>query len=97
MSWTHLIRFENNEKVYYGDAIFPEGTDPTDIAKIAGDGHLKATVVEGDVLADTHKVTSQILEVTKLLSPLTRAQVPMIRCIGLNYIKHSMSREASAE
>ncbi|KAK5203084.1 hypothetical protein LTR96_011081 [Exophiala xenobiotica] len=88
MSWTHLIRFENNAKVYNGDAIFPDGTSPDDVAKLAKDGKLKTTVIDGDVLSDTYKITSQELEVTKLLSPLTRTQVPIIRCIGLNYMKH---------
>ena len=89
MSWTHLIRFENNGKVYNGDAVFPEGTSAADVAKLASDGKLKAAVIEGDVLSSSHKVTSQTLAVTKLLCPLTKAQVPIIRCIGLNYMKHS--------
>lgn len=89
MSWTHLIRFESEGKVHYGDAILPDDTDSTDIAQIAEKGKLKAAVIEGDVLSDAYKITEQILDVTKLLSPLTRAQVPIIRCIGLNYMKHS--------
>ena len=89
MSWTHLIRFESQGRICYGDAIFPEGADPTDVAKIAHDGKLKAAAIEGDVLSNKYKVTSEVLEVTKLLSPLTRTQVPIIRCIGLNYMKHS--------
>jgi hypothetical protein len=89
MTWTHLIRFESQGQIHYGDAVFPEGTDPGDIAKIAKDGKLKATLIEGDVFSPEVKASGRTLQVEKLLNPLTRQQVPIIRCIGLNYMKHS--------
>jgi hypothetical protein len=89
MTWTHLIRFESEGKIYYGDAIFPDGSDPTDVVLIATAGQLKARVVANDPFSGDSSQPEKIVPVEKLLSPLTRAQVPIIRCIGLNYMKHS--------
>lgn len=92
-SWTHLVRFQSGDGVYYGDAIFPDGADPTDIVQIAEAGKLTARIIEADSspisITSAVKVTEKIVPVSKLLSPVTRDQVPIIRCIGLNYIKHS--------
>lgn len=89
MGWTHLIRFESEGKTYYGDAVFPDGSDPTDVASIATAGKLKARILHGDPLSTDSTTTDDIVAVEKLVAPLTRAQVPIIRCIGLNYMKHS--------
>jgi hypothetical protein len=92
-AWSHLIRFQTGQTVYYGDAVFPQGSDPTDIVSIAESGQLQARIIEGDsnpisiVLAA--KPGNRVVAVEKLLSPLSRDQVPIIRCIGLNYMKHS--------
>lgn len=88
--WTHLIRFESNGSVHYGDAVFPPDTKPDDVVSIAESGQLRAKVVEGDPLSHQATVTDKEVSVEKLLGPLTRDQVPIIRCIGLNYMKHSM-------
>jgi hypothetical protein len=94
-AWSHLIRFQNGHNIYCGDAVFPEGTDPTDVVSIAKSGRLKARVIEGEdnpvSLESTARLTDSVLPVQKLLSPLTRDQVPIIRCIGLNYVEHSTS------
>jgi hypothetical protein len=86
--WSHLIRFLNSGVEYYGDAIFPPGTGVQDIVKLAESGRLRAWVVENHPITSGH-VSNTELPVDKLLSPMTKAQVPVIRCIGLNYVKHS--------
>jgi hypothetical protein len=89
MSWTHLIRFEHNGEVYYGDAVFPDGSNPTNVVALASMGALKARIIEGGPFSDTPTNQENLVVMDKLLSPLTRTQVPIIRCIGLNYKKHS--------
>ncbi|KAH8817400.1 fumarylacetoacetate hydrolase [Xylogone sp. PMI_703] len=89
-TWTHLIRFKSGGNIYYGNAIFPEGADPTDVVSIAEQGKLQSNIIEGNtILIDsTIKLSGRIVTIDKLLSPLSREQVPIIRCIGLNYMKH---------
>ncbi|EXJ56368.1 uncharacterized protein A1O5_12635 [Cladophialophora psammophila CBS 110553] len=92
-TWSHLIRFQSNNNIYYGDAIFPKGSDPTDVVSIAAAGKLQAHIIEGDgnpisIISPGVKATGKIAPVEKLLSPIIREQVPIIRCIGLNYMKH---------
>ena len=91
--WSHLIRFKSGKHVFYGDAVFPHGADPTDVVSIAQEGGLQAVVISGDgdpvSIASSAKRTGTVLPVEQLLSPLTKEQVPIIRCIGLNYMKHS--------
>ena len=36
------------------------------------------------------KVTDEIATVKELLGPLAQEDVPILRCVGLNYAKHSM-------
>lgn len=47
-----------------------------------------ASVIEGDVFGE-YTVTTKKLAIQKLLSPLGEDQVPHIRCVGMNYIKHA--------
>jgi hypothetical protein len=89
MSWSHLIHFEHNGDVHYGDAVFPPGSDPNDVVALANDGKLKAHVVNGNPFTNSSIDLTRTLVVEKLLNPLGRSQVPIIRCIGLNYMKHS--------
>ncbi|KIW94086.1 uncharacterized protein Z519_05402 [Cladophialophora bantiana CBS 173.52] len=92
-TWTHLNRFQSHNNVYYGDAIFPKGSDPTDVVSIAAAGKLHAHIIEGDgnpisITSPGVKGTGKIAPVEKVLSPIIREQVPIIRCIGLNDMKH---------
>ena len=87
--WSYLIRFIGGGTEYYGDVIIPNGRSADDIVELASSGQLHARVVEGDPLTDEEVSTKELL-VEELLSPLKKDQVPVIRCIGLNYVKHSM-------
>lgn len=85
--WKRLIRFEANDgRLYFGEPLVEE-TD--DVGRLADAGKLKALVVIGeDVFADSARVTTEEETVKKLYGPLIAAQVPIIRCVGLNYMKH---------
>ncbi|MCJ1300632.1 hypothetical protein MMC08_003429 [Hypocenomyce scalaris] len=85
--WNRLIRFETNDgHIYFGEPIVK---DDEDIASLAESGQLKAAVLTGDDVFDSSaKVTSNVQKVKRLLGPLTASQVPIIRCVGLNYMKH---------
>lgn len=89
-TWSHLIRFVNGGIEYCGDAIIPSGKSADDIVELASSGQLHARVLGGDPLTNG-KVSTKELRVEELLSPLRKDQVPVIRCIGLNYVKHSVS------
>lgn len=89
VQWTHLIRFLSSGAEYHGDAILPGNKGVEDIIELAKAGQLRARVVEAEPLA-VGTVSKRELLVDRLLSPLTMAQVPIIRCIGLNYTKHGI-------
>lgn len=63
-----------------------------DLGSTTEDTKLQAKVIHGEDLYDTSgltKVTDKIVTVKKLLGPLAPSNVPILRCIGLNYAKHS--------
>lgn len=87
-SWNRLIRFVANDgKIYRGE---PAISDTAyDIGKLFAAGEtIKAKVVVGENIFTDAQVTDEILEVKKLLGPLTADDVPIIKCVGLNYMKH---------
>ena len=88
--WSHLVRFVNGGTEYSGDAILPDGKSADDIDELASSAQLQARVIEGDPFREG-KVSTKELLVEELLSPLKKEQVPIIRCISLNYVKHSRS------
>ena len=84
--WTHLIRFVAAE-----DDDFHLG-QPVDTSRDVGLDVLenvivKAYRVDGNLFDG--KVTSHVLTVAELLSPLTREDCSYIRCIGMNYKDHA--------
>lgn len=87
-TWNRLIRFVANDgKIYRGDAIVSEFD--YDVGKLYAEGKtIKARVVTGDNLFTNAKVTDKVLEVKELLGPLTSEEVPVIKCVGMNYMKH---------
>lgn len=85
--WKRLIRFEANDGVLHCGEPLVEETD--DVSRLADAGKLTALVVIGeDVFADSARLGKEEKTVKKLYGPLTGAQVPIIRCVGLNYMKH---------
>ncbi|KAK5994849.1 Fumarylacetoacetate hydrolase domain-containing-like protein [Cladobotryum mycophilum] len=83
-----LIRFLSDDNcIYYGDAILPEGV--VDISRSQ-----QARVITGDVLGE-HHVTDQVLDVRLLLPPLAPSQTGTVRCVGLNYASHAREADMS--
>ncbi|TGJ88526.1 hypothetical protein E0Z10_g236 [Xylaria hypoxylon] len=81
-AFSRLVRFlARNGKVYYGDAILPQGV--TDIAQAK-----KAKIIVGDVFGK-HEVTDHVADVRLLLAPLALEDVKTVRCLGLNYALHA--------
>ena len=94
-SWQRLIRFEDSQgRTLYGEPILP--SNDFDLGKLKESDSLKAKVISGSDIFDTSGGTSvshEEVSVKKILSPLKAQDVPILRCVGLNYAKHSMSTE----
>lgn len=73
-------------KVRYGEPIVSDSKP--DIDQLAQDGKLEVTVLEGANPLEA-KPTGEKDTVKQLLGPLTPKDVPIIRCVGLNYKTHS--------
>ncbi|ODQ67070.1 fumarylacetoacetate hydrolase family protein [Nadsonia fulvescens var. elongata DSM 6958] len=82
--FTRLIRFIGIDgKIHYGDAILPHNSFDARLSK-------QARLIKGSVLSGEYTVTDSILDIKKLLSPLSSNEIPTVRCIGLNYLKHAI-------
>lgn len=88
VTWTRLIRFVATDgKTYKGEPIV---SDDEDIGKLHESGQkLQAREVKGDdIFSDECVVTDNLLEVKTLLGPLRPDDVPLVKCVGLNYMNH---------
>jgi hypothetical protein len=92
-NWDRLIRFVATDgRELRGQPILPSAD--FDVGKTTEETGLKAKVVDvknNDIFDPATKVTDEEVTVKKLLGPVTVDEVPIIRCIGLNFIKHSTS------
>ncbi|GAD92551.1 fumarylacetoacetate hydrolase, putative [Paecilomyces variotii No. 5] len=90
VAWERLIRFVASDgRTLYGEPILP--SKDFDLGSVSEETGLKAKVISGDDLYDTTgktKVTDEVVTVHELLGPLTLDDVPILRCVGLNYMKH---------
>ena len=86
--WKRLIRFKGEDnKIYNGEPIVSKEDD--DVGILAEEGKLEAYIITGDdIFSDSAVVTSDKKLVHRLLGPLAVEQVPIIRCVGLNYMRH---------
>jgi hypothetical protein len=88
MAWQRLIKFKDPQgEVHYGEPIIK---DADELAEKLASKTLEAKVLQGDSLPDLQP-TGDTSAVAELLGPLTPEDVPIVKCIGLNYIKHSMT------
>ncbi|KAK3949498.1 hypothetical protein QBC32DRAFT_243577 [Pseudoneurospora amorphoporcata] len=89
-AWQRLIRFVATDgRTLRGEPILP--SNEFDLGTTTEATELKARVICGDDIYDTTgatSVTDEVVTVKKLLGPLTPADVPILRCIGLNYLTH---------
>lgn len=87
-AWKRLVRYVSAKdgSIKYGEPIVSE--EKPDIDALAQKGGLKVKVLSGEspLLA---KPTGEEDEVKQLLGPLTPKDVPIVRCVGLNYRTHS--------
>ncbi|CZR66993.1 related to fumarylacetoacetate hydralase [Phialocephala subalpina] len=88
--WDRLIRFiATDGRTLRGEPILP--SENFDLGSTTPETKLKAKVIIGnDIYDDTGKtvVSDEIVEVKQLLGPLAQQDIPILRCVGLNYAKH---------
>jgi hypothetical protein len=91
LAWQRLIRFvSTDDKILYGQPILP--SPDFDLGQVTETDQLKANIIQGDDIYDTSgktRVSNDIATVKRILGPLDESDVPVVRCIGLNYAKHS--------
>ena len=91
VAWTRAIRFITTDgRTLVGEPILP--SDDYVLGQDREPQGLQAKVIVGDDLYDTTgatRVTDEVVSVKRLLGPLKQSDVPILRCIGLNYLKHS--------
>jgi hypothetical protein len=92
VAWNRLIRFVATDgRILRGEPILP--SPDFDLGNTTAETHLKARIISGHDLYDTTgatEVTNEVAIVKELLGPLAQTEVPILRCVGLNYAKHSM-------
>ncbi|KAL2826250.1 2-keto-4-pentenoate hydratase [Aspergillus cavernicola] len=88
--WTHLVRFVavEDSQVHLGQLI----DTSRDVGRDSVDGEEIAVFLINGSIFDG-RVTSHILHVKQLLSPVSKKECNYIRCLGLNYLEHA--REAN--
>jgi hypothetical protein len=87
-TFDRLIRFQDES----GTTLFgePKVASADAFEEAVANNTLEATVYEGnDILSATP--TAAVAKVAKVLGLLTPDDVPIVKCVGLNYIKHSTS------
>jgi hypothetical protein len=91
-TWTRLIRFiSTDDETLRGEPILP--SPDFDVGSTTAETKLQAKVIDvaaGGIFDEATRVTHRVVTVKKLLGPVEVAEVPIIRCIGLNFMKHSM-------
>lgn len=90
MSFERLIRFiDGHGRQLYGEPLISSADE---LQEQLAKGILKARVLdelEGRWLDFRATDPEQCVFVKQILGPLDAEHVPIIRCIGLNYMKHS--------
>ncbi|KAI0328225.1 hypothetical protein GY45DRAFT_1326643 [Cubamyces sp. BRFM 1775] len=86
--WTRLIRFVAAEtaQVHIGEPVDPK----LDVGlAIHQRKPVQAYEIVGSALDPAAQVTKNVLTVKELLAPLSREEVGLVRCLGLNYADHA--------
>jgi hypothetical protein len=91
VAWQRLIRFQAADgRILQGEPILSK--PDLDLGYVTEKDRLQARVIVGDDILDetgVTRVSDEIVTVRRILSPLAPSDVPTIRCVGLNYLKHS--------
>ena len=92
LAWRKLIRFEADDgRILRGEPI-SQNNASVDLGLVTAEDKIQAKVLIGEDIYDTTGIThltDETVTVAKVLGPLTAAEVPVLRCVGLNYAKHS--------
>lgn len=89
IAWSRLVRYIGPDgEIRYGEPVLPQADDGQ-IDFDLNEDKLQVRVYEGNS-ALSARPTERFEQVHKLLGPLSFTEVPIIRCIGLNYRTHSM-------
>ncbi|KAI9574398.1 hypothetical protein HD554DRAFT_2046844 [Boletus coccyginus] len=86
--WTRLIRFiaAETSHVHIGQPVDPK----LDVGLAAWNRQtIKAHEIVGSALDPAAQVTNTVLTVKELLPPLSREELKIVRCLGLNYSDHA--------
>ncbi|KAL4737924.1 hypothetical protein BDV11DRAFT_145311 [Aspergillus similis] len=90
LPWKRLIRFQAADgRILRGEPILP--AEGVDLGLITESDGLQARLISGSDIYDvTGKtiMTDEVVTVKQILSPLAQSDVPILRCVGLNYAKH---------
>ncbi|PIG83914.1 fumarylacetoacetate hydrolase [Aspergillus arachidicola] len=86
-TWTHLVRFisEEDGQVHLGE-VDPSRYPDVGIAVLNGE-RIAAKLVTGSIFDGV--VTNTVMHISRLLAPIGIEDVPIIRCMGLNYRDHA--------
>lgn len=88
MSWDRIIKFEGLDgKVAFGEPCIT-ADEVFSVQELAEKGQLKAKCFEGADIFSL-QATDNVVEVKSLLPCLTSDDVPIVKCVGLNYMKQS--------
>lgn len=89
--WSRLIRFQAADgRVLQGEPILPR--PDFDLGLVTEADNIQVRVITGDDPYDTTGaagVTEELVTVKQILRPLTAKDVPILRFVALNYLKHS--------
>ncbi|PKY02999.1 hypothetical protein P168DRAFT_297902 [Aspergillus campestris IBT 28561] len=89
LPWKRLIRFEATDgRILRGE---PLVEDSVDLGFVTAADQVQARVISGDDIYDTTgktTVTDEVVTVKTILGPLAQHEVPIVRCVGLNYMNH---------
>lgn len=90
MAFKRLIRFVASDgKTYYGEPLI---SSPEELHQQIEQQSLKAKILKSVGPWPAFENDDELREATsvkRILGPLTPETVPIIRCVGLNYLKHS--------
>ncbi|KAM6479482.1 fumarylacetoacetate hydrolase [Trichoderma sp. SZMC 28011] len=87
-NWTHLIRFiaDEDNQIHLGQ-IDPSVNPDVGLDTYNGK-RVQARLIVGSAFDGT--VTDKVMTVKQLLAPLDYHDIPLVRCLGLNYYDHAI-------
>lgn len=91
--WTRLIRFvaQEDSQIYQGEPQLPAGVSGWSAFDIGNDYEgLEVKLITGDIYG-ANEVSSETRTVKKLLSPVSKEQITLVRCVGERALRRHRS------